>query len=92
MVVEVFPLRWIDWYLYLCLLLVLLQCTSPICPALCKPRSSLATWPASATGSSSCSGRWVSVPRCSSSVTYTVYPFAIFPQSWKKFYDFLLEN
>ncbi|KAL4319290.1 hypothetical protein GQ457_18G023670 [Hibiscus cannabinus] len=63
MVVEVnkldfpaFVLQWsIDRYLYLCVLLVLLQCTSPIRPVLCKHWSSLATWPASATGSSSCS-------------------------------------
>ncbi|MBA0580898.1 hypothetical protein Gorai_023098, partial [Gossypium raimondii] len=42
-----------------------------ICLVLCKPRSSLVTWHASATDSSSCWGRWVSVPRYSLCVTYT---------------------
>ncbi|MBA0596387.1 hypothetical protein Gorai_013209, partial [Gossypium raimondii] len=41
------------------------------CLDLCKPRSSLVIWPASATDSSSCSGQLVSVPRYSLSVTYT---------------------
>lgn len=42
-----------------------------ICLVLCRPRSSLATWLASAMASFLCLGQWVSMPHCFSFGIYT---------------------
>ena len=67
---QIFPLLWINWHIYLCLWPILLLCTLRYVRIYAKPCISLVTWLASAMVSSSCLELQVSTQLCYSSVTF----------------------